>query len=629
MTASDRVEAFRCWVPSSNSPGLDHALTQWLDSMGLFAEVRDEPPLEPGDPSLLSLLLGPADGWTAQPLALDHLALGGAAVLDAEALTGPSVAERAGLKGLTSVNGGDGVVGRVRGDGLQPAAVWEPTLWSPNQGSPTTVAVLELKEKVETPGVFLAGSNSAPMVILAFPVARIAAWFLGAVGDQPDMGIAPIDASPYDPPHAACSSPFLDVYGELLWRALGLLSSARGRLILRKRPLPVAAGPVLCLSHDIDGLRRNARALANDAIRALGKGRVARALTSAALATSAGTAKLLARAGIVSRHQPDRTVPRAFVRLAHRMGVSSTYLVELARLLQAELDQGARSTLFFLDNKSWTNSDYSFQDSLFLDATSAAARSGCNLGLHGTFQSGGEGSILMSEAAELREAVSSAVVSVRQHHLLSSPAIRRSQQAAGFKVDSSLGHNYATAFRAGTARPFRLFDRQERRPLDLWEVPLIVMDSALAAEFDGVAATERELKRLVKELTASQGVLTLNWHPNFRGGAASSDGYLGVYKRFIQEVKAQSSGAFWTVEELFEWYQRRAAVRLKSAFSEDVQLGAVLSTNESDTCVEIEFAGALTDGFAGSPASSRRVVARLEPGDNTVQTELTKPTPSP
>ena len=73
----------------------------------------------------------------------------------------------------------------------------------------------------------------------------------------------------------------------------------------------------------------------------------------------------------------------------------------------------------------------------------------------------------------------------------------RRSPSSGFAYDSSLGFGGAPGFRAGIAHPFRPWDFEHDRPLDLVEIPLAVMDVTLAEpRYLGLSVKEAERRLL-------------------------------------------------------------------------------------------------------------------------------------
>jgi len=94
-------------------------------------------------------------------------------------------------------------------------------------------------------------------------------------------------------------------------------------------------------------------------------------------------------------------------------------------------------------------------------------------------------------------------------------------------------------FPAGIARPFRPYDRERDCPLDLIEIPLVLMDTSLLSErylgLDCNAGRCRALQTL-RAIRRWGGAAALLWHngnlpPNRAGGYASLYGELIEWTR--------------------------------------------------------------------------------------------------
>ncbi len=79
--------------------------------------------------------------------------------------------------------------------------------------------------------------------------------------------------------------------------------------------------------------------------------------------------------------------------------------------------------------------------------------------------------------------------------------------------DSTLGYADHEGFRGGTCWSFRPFDIENDRVLDLWEVPLIVMDVTLR-NYRGFTPTEAKVRilELAERVKRVGGTLTILWH---------------------------------------------------------------------------------------------------------------------
>jgi len=105
----------------------------------------------------------------------------------------------------------------------------------------------------------------------------------------------------------------------------------------------------------------------------------------------------------------------------------------------------------------------------------------------------------------------------RQHYLRwRTPETARNWEAAGMTYDSTLSYADHAGFRCGTSREYSLYDLYERRPLEIKERPLIVMECSVISErYMGLGLTESAFSfmQTPKERALSVGgEVTLLWH---------------------------------------------------------------------------------------------------------------------
>ncbi len=253
---------------------------------------------------------------------------------------------------------------------------------------------------------------------------------------------------------------------------------------------PVAAHPPgyeVLLTHDVDSgfrVRRGPfwshvlRGMARDLLRH-GAPRTALELGVNALAAAAG-----------------RPIPfggiRDILRLAERHGRTSHF--------------------FFMANGTHPDdAAYDLRDQAVRKAIRTLVEAGHRVGLHVGLHAAGDATALRREWDLLAEVLQEAPCGTRTHFLAFDPAVTpRLLAEAGARLDSSAGFSARCGFRTGTTRPHRLFDFEARRPLDLIEYPLAVMDKAV---YDQPPAQRRALvQRTVDTVRRHGGCLTLNWH---------------------------------------------------------------------------------------------------------------------
>ena len=139
---------------------------------------------------------------------------------------------------------------------------------------------------------------------------------------------------------------------------------------------------------------------------------------------------------------------------------------------------------------------------------------GFEIALHPSYHAHNHPQYLRMERASLMALTGQAPVSVRQHFLRHDGATTsRLQETSGFRIDSTLAFAETAGFRRGTCLPFHIFDIQRNAETDLWEMPLIIMDSALfnrqGLEVDEAIRASRNLLDWCKRFG---GVAVVLWH---------------------------------------------------------------------------------------------------------------------
>jgi peptidoglycan/xylan/chitin deacetylase (PgdA/CDA1 family) len=273
--------------------------------------------------------------------------------------------------------------------------------------------------------------------------------------------------------------PLVDESMEVLAR---WLSVTAGRAIALRAVWRTSEFTV-CLTHDIDryskfGLLPPIRDLAAHVLRG-----------------SLGESLRLARQYISSLAGHDPYDPLALLDLARRFGVPQTFFLmaaEPAGLDTAPLPSGRHGQRTLRQLRCELS----------------------EVGLHSGYLSPGDAAAVRREAESLVFAGGIPVDGVRQHYLRWDPwRSWRAFDKAGFSYDSSLGYAAMPGFRCGTCFPYRAFDHLSHSMLDLWEVPLLAMDTTLFS-YRGLAGpgAVREIMRVADAVSRVHGVLTLLWH---------------------------------------------------------------------------------------------------------------------
>ena len=222
-----------------------------------------------------------------------------------------------------------------------------------------------------------------------------------------------------------------------------------------------------------------------------------------------------------------------------------------------ERGEGVRSTFFMLHEGpeakqgirnrilAWGLAD--FENPELASTVISLAREGWEIGLHASLASTASQDRISLEKRKLEAIVGGKVHGVRQHHLrLLLPDRWDEFAGAGLAYDSSFGFRHTWGFRGGTAFPYFLAGSKNILPLR--EVPLHIMDSALARSHDAWA----ECTQALDAVQSVGGVLTVLFHQRFFD-SRNYPGYADLFERLIAEAKRRQAWIGPAGEVLRAW----------------------------------------------------------------------------
>jgi len=235
------------------------------------------------------------------------------------------------------------------------------------------------------------------------------------------------------------------------------------------------------------------------------------------------------------------------------------------QIMELERAYGTKSTFYFLEEtrplallrpREWTLSlgKYRFAEKPVRAAIDMLDSSGWEIGLHGSFESFRNESLLRREKQALEDVVGHEVEGVRQHYLnLDVPKTWEIQRRVGFEYDSSLGWRDRIGLEGIPNRPFSPFR-------DAFLVlPLAVMDGAL---FESERTEERARSRLLSVFARAAeefALVVVLWHQRFVNAAEFPREYR-TYEFVLRHARA--AGAWMaTAGEVASWWRRRGLGR--------------------------------------------------------------------
>ncbi len=194
---------------------------------------------------------------------------------------------------------------------------------------------------------------------------------------------------------------------------------------------------------------------------------------------------------------------------------SSVYIKSIKKLAEISKQNGMKSVFFFqATDPSKYDSGYSINDPLIQNEIQRIKDYGFEIGLHPSYKSYDNFQNLSVEKQNLEKQLSQEVTSVRQHYLrFKVPLTWQIQSQSGFSVDLSLGYPEIEGFRCGTCHPFHPYDLNNKKEMEILEIPLIVMDRTLM-NYRKMRPTQAfdAISNIFKQCLAVEGVFTLLWH---------------------------------------------------------------------------------------------------------------------
>ncbi|ASB49101.1 polysaccharide deacetylase family protein [Alkalitalea saponilacus] len=211
-------------------------------------------------------------------------------------------------------------------------------------------------------------------------------------------------------------------------------------------------------------------------------------------------------------------------------------------LINLEKNLGIKSTWFFLHREHKNlDSQYRLTDQRMVNLIKRLSEFGFETGLHGSYYSANDSFKLKYQFNLFEKVTGRKPVGIRQHFLrVTGTETFRNQEAVGLAYDTSLSFAGHEGFRNGYCYPFKLYDLEKNRELDLWEIPLSMMEiSPLNYRKVGLNGLNASVFKLIEEAERFGGVFSLLWH-NCR---LMDDEYPGVsefYPKLLKDIMSKN-----------------------------------------------------------------------------------------
>jgi hypothetical protein len=207
-------------------------------------------------------------------------------------------------------------------------------------------------------------------------------------------------------------------------------------------------------------------------------------------------------------------------------------------MIELEKELGIRSTFYFLQ-KEHPNLDsrYRFKDKKISSLIAQLQHDGFEVGLHGTIKSAEDASSLVLQSKDLEEVTAVKPIGVRQHFLrFFYPSTFKNHLQVGLKYDSTLGFAEHEGFRNGYCYPFKPYDFENDTMIDIWELPLNLMEvSVINYRNQTLADIDTASLHLIEEVLKFGGFYSLLWH-NCRLDEYQYPGVNKCYRYLLRKI---------------------------------------------------------------------------------------------
>ncbi len=217
--------------------------------------------------------------------------------------------------------------------------------------------------------------------------------------------------------------------------------------------------------------------------------------------------------------------------------------------IDLEESLGLKSTYFVFSGARKEANDPKYTPEELRHRLSELKASGHEIALHTGIRShSGDG---IGEAGEILKAVSAGQVEgLRPHYLsVSLPEYWRTASEKGFRYSSCLGFDDSIGYYGGIDLPIVPFDNERDCPINIIEIPIVIMDCGLIGE--GRAESDETFRRgadLIDGCRNDGGILTLDWHqrtlyqPDYPG-------WSGLMEKLIDYAIGEG-GCFYTMRDM-------------------------------------------------------------------------------
>ncbi len=238
----------------------------------------------------------------------------------------------------------------------------------------------------------------------------------------------------------------------------------------------------------------------------------------------------------------------------------------LETILEWERSEGLSSSFFFMTSDLIGDANYRL-DALMATHPSvrAAMENGWEAGFHPGYRTFISPTAFAEEQSRFREVFPGSGGGGRQHGLrFRQPYTWRFWEDHGFLYDSSTGFAEREGFRSGCCTPYKTFDLLEDREMNLWELPLTIMDCTLD-KYRGFSQEQCavRLRELAAEVQGVGGAFVLLWHNSYFG-IENIGAYHTVLAEFVLQIRDGGAAVLTANSAVKTWAEGRSRCQISA-----------------------------------------------------------------
>lgn len=230
------------------------------------------------------------------------------------------------------------------------------------------------------------------------------------------------------------------------------------------------------------------------------------------------------------------------------LGVNSSFYLSLVRTKKRDVHDVRSDVYHYTDSQ--------------LDTVRQMIDAGWEIGLHASIRSKTDLELLLSDKQRIERSFGVPVHGLRHHYWSldwNAPyKTYRLHENAGFRYDLSMAWQDSVGLRAGTSLPFRPFDPERLRPLDLYVIPTAVLDDHVLLQGEGQCSISPEFAQIKQEVASVGGVLCLDWHTESASNLYPYEGHAEVLLAEIRKIRDEGDAWVTTPWNLVQYWHKRS-----------------------------------------------------------------------